>query len=57
MKCLSCNTSLTNEESGLVFEHGEHIDLCKSCLDTTDIQPYQGNIEQLLNEREYHEEY
>jgi len=44
MKCLSCNATLSNVESNLVFEHGEHIDLCFNCLDTTEIKAFQGDL-------------
>jgi hypothetical protein len=53
MKCLACNITLSDEESTLVFEHGEHIDLCKDCLNTTEIKAFQGNI---INKKEcYHD--
>lgn len=53
MKCLSCNATLNDEESLYTYEHGEHIDLCQDCLETTDIKAFPGNI---LNEVEYYEE-
>ena len=56
MKCLSCNVVLSDDESVLKFEHGEHIDLCYNCLETTDILVFQGNLEHQHNESEYHEE-
>ena len=56
MKCLSCNATLSDVESTLVFEHGEHIDLCLNCLETTEILAFQGNLENLINEDEYHVE-
>lgn len=55
MKCLACNTTLTDDESAYTFEHGEHIDLCQSCLETTEIKAFPGNLENLLNEVEYYE--
>jgi hypothetical protein len=44
MKCLSCNATLSNVETTLVFEHGEHIDLCLNCLETTEILAFQCDL-------------
>ena len=53
MKCLSCDAPLTDEESLYTFEHGEYIDLCQDCLESTDIKAFPGNFWSELDNDDY----
>ena len=37
MRCLSCNTIMTQEEESRTYDNGDVIGLCSDCFDEADI--------------------
>ena len=40
MRCKACNKLMTQTEEKIIYEFGEHIELCSDCMDSSTIEHY-----------------